>query len=230
MRERWDRFAKTDPHAYALNLGPGVPREEVLAHGRGMVAWAMEWMRPARRGRMLEIGCGVGRTAVNWCELFERVDAADISPQMLETVRANNPPANLRLVLIDGVSLRGIESGVYDAVYCYVVFQHIPDGAVVLGYVDEVARVLAPGGRALLQYDTRPQGLLVRLYKSLPDALLPRKHRRFIRRYRRDAAELRRAFARAGLKVVEERGQGTHEHFFLLEKPGADATGAAAGT
>ena len=68
----------------------------------------------------------------------------------------------------------------------------------------------------MIQFDTRRDGLALRLYRALPDPLLPRAHRRFLRRYRRDAAVLRDLMRAAGLAIVEERHAGSDQHFFLL--------------
>ena len=76
--------------------------------------------------------------------------------------------------------------------------------------------MLAPNGRAVLQFDTRIDGVWLRLYKSLPDRLLPRLHRRYIRRYRRRADRIRTLLAAAGLHVVDEGHPVSPDHVLLL--------------
>jgi ubiquinone/menaquinone biosynthesis C-methylase UbiE len=119
---------------------------------------------------------------------------------------------------IGGTDLKQFENDTFDLVYSYIVFQHIPEEAVIESYLREISRVLKPGGRAALQFDTRPEGALVKLYKSLPDSLLPRPHRRFIRRYRRRPERLQILMEGAGLTIADEQGRRTAEHFFLLKK------------
>jgi SAM-dependent methyltransferase len=225
MQDHWQRFGCDDPAFYTLNLPATTAPEEFLAHGAAMVADAMAWFGDGMpRGRLLEVGCGMGRTAINFCRIFERVDAVDIAPAMLERVRSLGAPPNLHLALVNGKDLANFADGQFDAAYSYVVFQHIPDASVVESYIREIARVLRVGGRAIIQFDTRPSTVLHRLYKSLPDAVLPRPHRRFIRRYRRDPVWLRRVMQGAGLRILEERGCSTSEHFFLLERAGPART------
>jgi SAM-dependent methyltransferase len=58
--------------------------------------------------------------------------------------------SNVEWILGDGTTLSDIDSGVADAVVSHVVFQHIPDPQITLGYIREVGRVLRVGGVAAL--------------------------------------------------------------------------------
>ncbi len=101
---------------------------------------------------MLEIGCGIGRMTRMLAEQAGSVLALDVSPEMVERARAYNPGlANVDWVVSDGRSLDGIDQATVDCCLSYVVFQHIPDPEVTLGYVREIGRVLKPGGWAALQ-------------------------------------------------------------------------------
>jgi SAM-dependent methyltransferase len=124
----------------------------------------------------------------------------------------------VHLAVGSGEDLAGYPTGAYDLVLSLMVFQHIADADVLVGYLEEVARVLAPGGAALLHFETRPQRGWRRALMALPDALLPRDRRRFIRRVRRDPDWVRSEAARAGLRVESERGSATAEHLFLLRR------------
>jgi SAM-dependent methyltransferase len=106
---------------------------------------------------VLEIGCGVGRITRVLADRAARVLALDISDEMLARARELNPElSNVGWVLGDGISLRGIPDASMDACVSVVVFQHIPDPEVTLGYVREVGRVLRPGGWAALQVSDDP--------------------------------------------------------------------------
>ncbi len=63
---------------------------------------------------------------------------------------------NVELILGDGVSLAPIEDASADACISHVVFQHIPDPEITLGYVREIGRVLRPGGWAAFQISNDP--------------------------------------------------------------------------
>ncbi len=217
MARRWNRFARHDSYGAIVTRKEAWSTEEFLASGRDLAAYTLDWVGTAvARRQMLEIGCGVGRTVLHFAASFEHVDGVDVSAEMIEQGRALDLPANVRLRVGTGRDLGSFESGVYDLVYSGLVFQHIPSAGVVASYLAEIARVLDPAGRAVLQFDTRPDPLSLRLYRSLPDALLPRAHRRFLRRYRRDANAVRGMMRPAGLSILEERHAGTAEHFFLL--------------
>jgi len=58
---------------------------------------------------------------------------------------------NAEIELGNGRDLAGLPDGGFDAVYSFVVFQHIPDPAVTCTYVREIGRVLRPGGWAVFQ-------------------------------------------------------------------------------
>jgi ubiquinone/menaquinone biosynthesis C-methylase UbiE len=111
------------------------------------------------------------------------------------------------------------DDGSCDFVFCYDVFQHIPDAAIVEGYVHETARILRPGGRALLHLDTQRRSPVRQMAYMLPEGMLPRAQRRFIRRYPLAADEPRAMAERAGLQVLEELQAGTRFHQLLITRP-----------
>ena len=218
MRKHWEKFAEDDPMYYIATWNKDWTLDDFFASGLEMAERIAQWAGRRSGGRMLEIGCGLGRTAVHFSRWFERVDGVDISGKMIEMARSLNPPDHVHFSAISGTDLRHFENETFDLVYSYIVFQHIPEEAVIESYLREISRVLKPAGQAALQFDTRPEGALIKLYKSLPDPLLPRPHRRFIRRYRRQPERLQRLMEGAGLRVEDEQGHGTAEHFFLLRK------------
>ena len=216
-RAAWDRFARRDALFHAdPNTGD---EAEFLAAGRRNVARVMDWLgEDAARGRMLEIGCGPARTAEAFAAFFERVDGVDVSPEMLRRARARPLPPNLVLTATSGADLAPFDDGAFDFVFSHLVFQHIDEEAVVASYLHDVARVLAPQGLALLQFDTRPPSRLAAVLALLPDPLLPRSRRRHMRRHRRDPARLRALARAAGLEPVRERGGAGPEHWFFLRR------------
>jgi SAM-dependent methyltransferase len=101
---------------------------------------------------VLDIGCGVGRLTRVLARRARQVVALDVASEMLERARRHNADLdNVTWVKGDGTSLRPVEDGSVDACVSYVVFQHIPDPAVQLGYVREMGRVLRPGGWGAFQ-------------------------------------------------------------------------------
>jgi ubiquinone/menaquinone biosynthesis C-methylase UbiE len=101
---------------------------------------------------VLDIGCGVGRLTRVIAARARRAYGIDVSEEMI--ARASRHHAELENVewfVGDGVTLQPIADGSVDACVSHVVFQHIPDPQVTLGYVREMGRVLRPGGWAAFQ-------------------------------------------------------------------------------
>jgi SAM-dependent methyltransferase len=75
---------------------------------------------------------------------------------MLRRARELNALANVEWLPCDGRSLTGVAGASADGFFSHVVFQHVPDPAVTLGYVGEIGRVLRPGGWAAFQVSDDP--------------------------------------------------------------------------
>jgi SAM-dependent methyltransferase len=205
-RTQWEGFAQQDPTLYILGHGEARSPEEFLESGREIVDSVVQYLGEDRLGgRMLEIGCGLGRTVQAFAPHFDEVVGVDISPTMVEQARQLHPPANVRFSTISGADISDFGDDHFDFVFSFVVFQHVNDGAVISGLLRDIARAMKPGGAALLQFDTRPKTLPVRIAFALPDRALPPLHRRGIRRVRRSRAWLLREFSEVGLRVVDER-------------------------
>jgi len=218
MTEAWERFAAEDP-LFFIEADPRkrTSMDEFLESGRRTAEWALGWLGDrVGRARLLEVGCGLGRTSRAFAAHFERVDGVDVAPSMVERAREIGLPNNVHLAVGSGRDLAGFPDGGYDVVFSHLVFQHLPDEAEVGGYLKEIRRVLAAGGAALIQLDTRPRSVAASLVQRLPDAVLPRSRRRHMRRYRRSPRRLGELVTQAGLRVEQERGAGTAEHWLLL--------------
>ena len=106
---------------------------------------------------VVEIGCGVGRLTRVLAERAGRVVALDVSSEMLARARELNPAlGNVAWLHGDGKSLAGVDDASADACFSHVVFQHLPDPELTLGYVREMGRVLRPGGWAAFGVSTNP--------------------------------------------------------------------------
>jgi SAM-dependent methyltransferase len=156
MREFWDERAREDAFYFVDNrikYKDAAEEQRFWEMGRkdldlllGSVDVALEtgWV-------VVEIGCGVGRLTRVIAERVGSVKALDVSSEMLAIARNENPGlANVEWIHGDGVSLAGVGDGVADAVVSHVVFQHIPDPQITLGYIREAGRVLKRGGVAAL--------------------------------------------------------------------------------
>lgn len=102
---------------------------------------------------VLEIGCGVGRMTRRLSELSSQVIGADVSDEMLDRARvnlANFPNTQLMLLPGDG-NLPDVNDASVDFIFSYITLQHIANKTHQIRYIHEAARVLAPGGRMLIQ-------------------------------------------------------------------------------
>jgi SAM-dependent methyltransferase len=106
---------------------------------------------------VLDVGCGVGRLTRALAPRAARVTGLDISPEMVARARENlEGHDNVVVEVGDGISLRPLGDGSVDVVISIVVFQHIPDPRITLGYVEDMGRVLRPGGWAAFQVSNDP--------------------------------------------------------------------------
>ncbi len=161
MSEFWDARAKEDAFFFVDNqLRYGDPDlERFWAGGVEVVEKALEFTGAtiAPDDEIVEIGCGVGRLTRPLAERGASVRAIDVSAEMLERARELNPELeNVEWIQGDGESLSGVEDASADACFSWVVFQHIPDPEVTLGYVREMGRILRPGGWAIFQISDAP--------------------------------------------------------------------------
>ncbi|NEU56701.1 class I SAM-dependent methyltransferase [Halorussus sp. MSC15.2] len=99
----------------------------------------------------LDLGCGNGRHAELLAERADRVVAADLSRGLLETARerAADRGFDADLVQADAARLPLRDATVGVAVYV-ATLHHLPSRTARVGSLDELARVLSPGGRALV--------------------------------------------------------------------------------
>lgn len=202
----------------ASNRRDWTPRD-FYTQGAELAEWILHWADPQDRQRMLEIGCGAGRMLMHLARHFERAQGVDISPEMIAAARCADLPDNVELTVSSGIDLAPLSEETFGFVFSFQVFQHIPDRTVIASYLAEISRVLSERGKAALQFDTRPDSRARRLALRLPDPVLPRTRRRFIRRYPVPAAWLGEQLRGAGLDVLDERSPGTGEHWLLCKRP-----------
>jgi SAM-dependent methyltransferase len=185
---------------------------------------------------VLEIGCGIGRITRGLAARAGQVVALDVSDEMLARAQRHNPDLErVRWVLGDGSSLPGIAEQSIDACVSVVVFQHIPDPAITLGYVVEVGRVLRDHGWAALQISNDPathrprtglwfwlKSLVGRAPKGQRDPAWLGSHV--------ELSDLRRAAADGGMTVERVWGEGSQYCQVLLRRHqrGPESSPAAA--
>jgi len=161
MERFWDARAREDPWFFVDNRMPyrGADLERFWAEGARDLDRLLDALgaRVQPGDTVVEVGCGVGRLARALAPRARQVIALDVSGEMLALAREHNPRlANVRWLHGDGTTLHPIADASADACLSHVVFQHLPDPAITLGYVREMGRVLRPGGWAAFQLSTDP--------------------------------------------------------------------------
>ena len=107
-------------------------------------AWLLRQL-PRGRASALEIGCGAGTMARRLAQSFDRVDAIDFSPAMIDEARRRTP-SSIDFACADLFDwLRG-HGDAYDCIVTVSTLHHV-DLAAALG---AMARSLKPGGRLLV--------------------------------------------------------------------------------
>lgn len=201
MRATWDELAGRPTELYVGD--PAGARRE-LEHLFSRLG------ADPRGGVCVEIGSGPGRMTPYLAERFERVLALDVSPAMLERARQTLTAANVDLRAISGERLDGVDTGVADTVVCYLVLQHLPRRELVVTYLREIGRILAPEGEAFVQVPVLERGLKPRLWRAFrriavpPASLVSRDpaRRAAFRGVRLTEHELARGLASAGLHTI----------------------------
>ena len=152
MREEWDRRAREDAFFYA-GFGRRQQRaEEFLTSAADTIRKIEGELARLPPGsphsrRALEIGCGPGRLMLQLSRNFGEIHGVDVSGEMIALASENlkhTPRAHVHAT--SGSDLAIFHDEYFDFVYSYIVFQHIPDRAIILNYLRESRRVLKTGG------------------------------------------------------------------------------------
>jgi SAM-dependent methyltransferase len=152
-----------------------------------------EHLRVAPGTEVLDLGCGIGRWSRKLAQRGANVVGVDVAPSMIEDARRRTAAAGLsgRIDYRTG-DLRTFDLGrTFELVLAVTVLQHILDDEGYALAAQNVARHLAPGGRAVL-------------LEAAPSTANATCDTHVFRA--RTAAEVLGAFAGAGLRAVRVTG------------------------
>lgn len=216
-QNQWDKFANKDAIFYIDTAVKNA--EEFWNKGETSIkTYVLPKIQKHRihTNRCIDFGCGIGRYSFPLAAHFHEVVGVDISEQMLQKAKSiahEKQISNTRFIHTN--DLENLKKPV-DFIYSVNVFQHIEDQNHIQEILQNLAKLL--NGFAYIQFDTRPQSLLYKIKKLLPDILLPRSQKRGIRRIRREPETIKEWLHKAGFTVIEEEYPQTGHHFFLLQK------------
>lgn len=210
MRADWNARADEDAHYYVAFGRRNQSGDEFFDTASEQVhGFKLEMKRlepgPLRVRRALEIGCGPGRLMKPLSALFGEIHGVDISDQMVARAKQNLagvPHAHPHHA--PNSNLEAFADSSFDFVYSYAVFQHIPSREVVMGYFDEAARVLRPGGIIRAQINGLPQS--ARVYDTWSGVRIPEE-------------DVRAWTSSAGLQLLALEGAGTQYMWATFRKP-----------
>ena len=121
--------------------------KKIAAYERGQLRGGREWIGERLTGRVLEVAIGTGRNLLNYPSDIS-VTGIDLSPSMLAIARQRAADLDRTVDLRTGDAEHlPFADGSFDTVVCALSLCTIPNPAVA---IEEMRRVLVPGGRMLL--------------------------------------------------------------------------------
>ncbi|GHF01062.1 methyltransferase [Amycolatopsis deserti] len=136
-RESYDRVAED----YAEFVRPRFAADAV---GRGMLSAFAELVT----GPVADVGCGPGHVTAHLAKLGTQAFGIDLSPRMIEIARRSYP--HLRFE-VGSMTALDVEAGSLGGIVAWWSIFHVPPAALPTVF-GEFARVLAPGGHAVMGF------------------------------------------------------------------------------
>jgi SAM-dependent methyltransferase len=101
--------------------------------------------KPLVNGDLLEIGCGEGRGVEVLLDRVDTYHGLDKIPEVIDKLSHNFPKATFEQAIIP--PLETVVSNKYDTVVSFQVIEHIENDQL---FLEEIYRVLKPGGKAII--------------------------------------------------------------------------------
>jgi ubiquinone/menaquinone biosynthesis C-methylase UbiE len=152
MRDEWNARAKKSYMQYTS--GTQTEREDdylqsSIRDSNAILKYLGE--EDTKTWKALDVGCGAGRIIQLLAPRFGEVHGVDVSDEMLRLAGERLKPfPNVRLHRLDGTDLRIFPDNTFNIMWSYSVFYHMPR-ELYYGYLNELSRVMAPGGRLIYQ-------------------------------------------------------------------------------
>jgi SAM-dependent methyltransferase len=151
-----------DYDAYAREYAPNVAwRERGGAEDDpfGILPPMLDLLGDFSNQRVLDAGCGEGYLTRVLAASGAHVTGIDISPRLIEQARMKDPGGAIDYRVADLSLPLPEEAGSFAAVASYLVLNDVPDYR---GFARTIARVIRPGGKAVLAFNNPYYGFLSR--------------------------------------------------------------------
>jgi len=158
MRADWNDRAGEDANYYVAFGRREQDDEEFFSTATDVLRLLNGELKRLRdRTAALEIGCGPGRLMRPLSRYFNVIHGVDVSDEMVRLARERlRDTPNAYAHHSSGSDLALFRDEMFDFVYSYAVFQHIPSRDVVFNYLRESRRVLKTGGILRCQINGLP--------------------------------------------------------------------------
>jgi SAM-dependent methyltransferase len=159
MRRDWDERARRNAFLYIASWRKDWDEVSFFESGEHdylrLVEPVLQTLHFEPSGqRMAELGCGAGRMTRSFAKRFRCVTAVDISPEMQALAQRYLVSfSNVRWVVSDGERLSSVASSSVNFVFSYLVLQHMPNKEFAHVSIQEMLRILCPGGTFLFQFN-----------------------------------------------------------------------------
>lgn len=101
--------------------------------------------KPLVSGELLEVGCGEGRGVEILLENIDSYLGIDKIKEVIDRLKVKFPHVQFKQAVIPPFS--GLKENSFDTVVCFQVIEHIQNDRL---FLEEIYRVLKPGGRAII--------------------------------------------------------------------------------
>lgn len=159
MRRDWDERARKNAFHYIASWNQTWDEQSFFSSGEADYQRLVEpivsqlAVSPASSS-VAELGCGTGRMTRAFARRFRSVTAIDISGEMQRRAKQFLAEfTNIQWILCDGVALSAVQSSSQELVFSYLVLQHYPSAEHVAKSIQEMMRILRPGGAFLFHFN-----------------------------------------------------------------------------
>lgn len=184
-----------------------------MPHDRAVLGLFADLVRATGGRRVADLGCGPGRLTAHLHALGLSALGIDLSPGMVAVARADHPHLRFEVGNLEALDLP--DAGLHGVVSWYSLIHTPPDRRPAA--VDELARVLAPGGEAVLAFQVGDEVIRHRAAYGHPVTLDS---------YRLPVDEVTDLLGAAGLEVhtsLVRSPEGSHERtpqaYLLARRP-----------